>query len=196
MGINLTKGGRINLSKTVPSLKRVGVGLGWDANTTNTGSAVDLDASVFGLTSGQKLKDDNWFIFYNNLESPGKAVVHSGDNKTGTGAGDDEFVTVDLEKMDGTGVEELSFVVTIHEATQRKQNFGQVNKSYIRILDMDTGTELARYDLEEDFSTETALQFGSLYLKDGSWGFKAVGQGYSKGLDEFVTAYGGNLATA
>lgn len=196
MSINLTKGSRIELEKACPGLKVVKLGLGWSANKF-TGAAFDLDASVFVLKDkdgNQVLRSDEDFVFYRNLSNPSGSVKHSGDNLTGDGDGDDEVVTVDLSKLP-EDVNEISFIVTIYDAANRKQNFGMVNNSYIRLLDEAHGdNELAKYSLEDEFSTETAVQFGSLFKKDGTWRFKAVGQGFTKGLDEFVRHYGGNLA--
>lgn len=194
MTIQLSKGENINLSKTTPHLTRVRVGLGWAAKTTDGGYEYDLDASVFVLkeVSGkQHLLSENHFVFYNNLSSPEGAVLHTGDNRTGDGDGDDEEIIVDLNKVP-VSANELSFVVTIHEADMRKQNFGQVKNAYIRLVNDETGEEVTRYDLSEDFSAETALQFGSLYKKDGDWKFKAVGAGYHKGLAAFIQEYGFN----
>ena len=188
MTINLSKGQRIDLSKEAPGLKKAVVGLGWDINKTDTGSAYDLDASVFMLGSNGKIPSEKYFVFYNNLKSPDGSVQSMGDEKTGAQQGDDETIKIDLEKVDST-VEQLVFVVTIHEAEQRKQNFGQVNNSFIRIYDEATSNEVAKYELNEDFSTETALEFGRLYKKDGSWRFQAVGQGFTKGLQGFVDEY-------
>lgn len=196
MPINLEKGQRINLSKENPSLKRVRIGLGWKANASDTGAGFDLDASVFGCKrdgSGEpKLLADEYFVFYNNLKSPCGAIIHQGDERTGAAEGDDETITVDLGTVD-TRLEEISFIVTIFDASGRKQNFGQVRDAYIKLYNDETGGELCSYDLDEDFSAETAVQFGSLYLKDGQWRFHAVGQGYNAGLDAFVRQYGGNL---
>lgn len=198
MSISLVKGGRINLSKDHPSLTKVRVGLGWEPNATDTGTDFDLDASLFicknDASGNPKLLADEYFVFYGNKSSPDGAVVHSGDDRTGgSSTGDDETIRVDLSKLNAA-VEELSFVVTIYEETARKQNFGQVKNSYIKLYNDETGTEIAKYSLEDDFSTETAVQFGSIYKKDGAWSFKAVGTGYKKGLADFVSAYGGNLA--
>ncbi len=196
MAINLEKGGRINLSKDVPSLKRVRMGLGWDVNAFDTGKDFDLDASVFickpDAQGNAKLISDQHFVFYNQPTSPDGAVMHRGDNRTGAATGDDENIVVDLGKV-SPDVAEMSFIVTIHEGAERRQNFGQVRNSYIKLYDDETGREVAKYSLEDDFSTETAVQFGSLYKKDGAWLFKAVGAGYKKGLADFVLAYGGNL---
>ncbi len=197
MAINLEKGGRINLSKDVPALKRVRLGLGWDSNAFDSGKDFDLDASVFVCKANEqgnaKLISDQHFVFYGNLVSPDGAVAHKGDSRTGVTTGDDETIIVDLKKL-APEVEEISFVVTIHEAVERRQNFGQVKRSFIKLYDDETGKEIAKYSLEDDFSTETAVQFGSLYKRDGAWLFKAVGAGYKKGLGDFVVAYGGNLA--
>lgn len=192
--INLEKGGRINLTKENPSLKKVRAGLGWSPNPTDTGEEFDLDVSVFVCSNSSgapKLLADEFLVFYNNKTSPDGAVVHSGDNRTGEGEGDDETVTVELGKLDPKA-DELSFVVTIHKAVERKQNFGQVQNSYIKLYDDATGAEVAKYELEDSFSTETAVQFGSLFKKDGQWSFKAVGAGFKKGLADFVRIYGGN----
>lgn len=197
MSISLEKGGRINLSKEFPSLTKIRAGLGWDVNGFDTGTDFDLDVSLFlcGYDSNRqpKLLADNFFVFYGNTKSPDGAVVHSGDNKTGSGAGDDETVTLEFSKMDPR-VEEISVVVTIHKAAERRQNFGQVSNSYIKLYDETTGAELANYALEEDFSAETAVQVGSFYRKDGGWSFKAVGAGFKRGLADFVRAYGAEVS--
>ena len=188
MSINLEKGGRINLSKEAPGLKNAGIGLGWDINATDTGAAFDLDASVFMLGATGKIPGEQYFVFYNNKESPDTSVIHLGDSRTGEGFGDDETVTIDLTKVD-PAVQEIVFVVTIHEAESRRQNFGQVRNAFIRIYDTTTNTEVTKYDLDEDFSRETAVEFGRLYKKDGEWRFQAVGQGYNSGLQSFVDKY-------
>ena len=188
MSINLEKGGRINLSKEAPGLKNAGIGLGWDINATDTGAAFDLDASVFMLGATGKIPGEKYFVFYDNEESPDTAVIHLGDSRTGEGFGDDETVTVDLTKVD-PAVQEIVFVVTIHEAESRRQNFGQVRNAFIRIYDTTTNTEVTKYDLDEDFAKETAVEFGRLYKKDGEWRFQAVGQGYNSGLQSFVDKY-------
>ncbi|MDY6784094.1 MAG: TerD family protein [Cyanobacteriota bacterium] len=188
MPINLSKGQRIDLSKEAPGLQSSGIGLGWDINATDTGAEFDLDTSVFMLGSNGKIPSEPYFIFYNNKTSPDSSVNHLGDNRTGAGEGDDELIEVDLTKVDAS-VQELIFVVTIHEAEKRRQNFGQVRNSYIRIADSTTQQEVARYELDEDFSTETAIEFGRLYRKDGTWRFQAVGQGYNAGLEKFVQQY-------
>ncbi|MEL7039212.1 MAG: TerD family protein [Cyanobacteria bacterium J06592_8] len=188
MSININKGERINLSKEAPGLQKAGVGLGWDVNATDTGAAFDLDASVFMLGENGKIPQDEYFVFYNNLLSPDSAVKHLGDSRTGAGSGDDENIEIDLTQINPV-IQELIFVVTIHDAEQRRQNFGQVRNSFIRIYDRETDTEVGRYDLEEDFSRETAVEFGRLYQKNGEWRFQAVGQGYNAGLQSFVDKY-------
>lgn len=186
MSIDLSKGARIDLSKEAPGLTKVRVGLGWNPNATDTGSDFDLDASVFMINSSGKTPSEKFFVFYNNKTSEDGSTVHHGDSLTGEGSGDDETVDVDLSKVDSR-VEEITFVVTIHEAEARRQNFGQVSNSYIRLLDGDK--EIAKYELDEDYSTETAIEFGKLYLKNGSWRFQAVGTGYNSGLQSFVDKY-------
>jgi tellurium resistance protein TerD len=184
MAISLSKGARFNLTKEAPELKKVNVCLGWDPNKRDSGSDFDLDASVFMLAENRKIPSEKFFVFFNNLKSEDGSVIHHGDNLTGEGNGDDEVITVELDKVDPR-IQEILFTVTIYEHDIRKQNFGQVLNAYIRLLD-DNNQELAKYELEEDFSTETAIEFGRLYRKDGSWRFQAVGTGYNKGLDSFV----------
>ena len=188
MSVNIKKGERINLTKEAPGLKKASIGLGWDVNATDTGAAFDLDASVFMLGGDGKIPADEYFVFYNNLNSPDQSVKHLGDSRTGEGSGDDETIIIDLLKIN-PAIQELIFVVTIHDADQRRQNFGQVRNSYIRIYDDETQTEVIKYDLEEDFSRETAVEFGRLYQKNGEWRFQAVGQGYNSGLQSFVDKY-------
>jgi tellurium resistance protein TerD len=183
MAINLQKGQRENINAP-----KFTVGLGWDTNNTSTGTAFDLDASLFLLGENKKLISDNHFIFYNNLESPDKAVIHSGDNLTGDGAGDDEQIKIDLTKID-PAVKEITVVVTIHEADARRQNFGQVRNSFIRIFNTDTNEEILKYELDEDFSIETAVEFGRIYNRNGEWKFEAVGSGQREGLEKFVSIY-------
>lgn len=183
MAINLQKGGRVSLG-----LQRVSVGLGWDPNDS-TGFDFDLDASAFMLGENGKIPADEFFVFYNNPESPDGAVKSSGDDLTGGNSdGDDETLSVDLAKLDPR-ISEILFTVTIHDAENRRQNFGQVRNSFIRIYNTDTNEEIARYDLEEDFSVETAVEFGRLYRKNGEWKFQAVGNGYKGGLEYFVNKY-------
>jgi len=182
MAINLQKGQRVNVT-----LVQVGVGLGWQANAT-TGSEYDLDATAFMIGANQKLPSDEFFVYYNNLTSPDKSVVSSGDDRKGGGSNDNETLTVDLSKVDQR-VTEIIFCVSIHEATERRQNFGQVRNSYVRLYDANTGAEMAKYELDEDFSTETALELGRLYRRDGAWRFEALGRGDRGGLEALVAKY-------
>ena len=184
--INLQKGQRIEIG-----LSKVGVGLGWDPNQS-TGYDFDLDASAFMLGEDGKLPQDEFFVFYNNPLSPDQAVESSGDDMTGgnSDGGDDETLSVDLTKIDAR-IKEIVFTVTIHKAEERRQNFGQVRNSYIRIYNAVSNEEIARYDLDEDFSVETAVEFGRLYKRNGEWKFEAVGQGYKGGLQFFVDKYVG-----
>ena len=184
--INLQKGQRIEIG-----LSKVGVGLGWDPNQS-TGYDFDLDASAFMLGENGKLPQDEFFVFYNNPLSPDKAVESSGDDMTGgnSDGGDDETLSVDVTKIDAR-IKEIIFTVTIHKAEERRQNFGQVRNSYIRIYNAVSDEEIARYDLDEDFSVETAVEFGRLYKRNGEWKFEAVGQGYKGGLQFFVDKYVG-----
>ena len=191
MAVNLTKGGRISLNKEAPGLKKILIGLGWDTNASDTGANFDLDASVFLLDSNAKVANEKDFVFYNNLSSSDGGVVHTGDNRTGEGDGDDESIKVDLSKI-SSSIKEIAIVVTIHEAAQRKQNFGMVRNAFIRLVNDETNTEIVRYDLEEDYSTETGLLFGRLYFKDNEWKFSAVGTGYKEGLDGFCKQFGLN----
>ncbi|BAV05950.1 tellurium resistance protein TerD [Filimonas lacunae] len=162
--------------------------MGWDTNNSATGSAFDLDASAFILGENKKLLSDQHFIFYNNLKSPNEAVIHTGDNLTGDGEGDDEQVLVDLSRIDGNA-SEICIVITIHEAIARNQNFGQVRNSFIRIFDSVTNEELLKYELEEDFSIETAVEFGRIYKKNGEWKFEAVGAGMKGGLQDYINKF-------
>ena len=183
MAINLTKGQRIEIG-----LSKVGVGLGWDPNE-GTGFDFDLDASAFMLGVNKKIPKDEFFVFYNNQQSPDGAVASSGDDLTGgNSSGDDETLTVDLTKVDQR-IQEIIFTVTIHEFESRKQNFGQVRNSFIRIYNASTNVEIAKYELDEDFSIETAVEFGRLYKKGTEWKFEAMGIGYKGGLDTFVKKY-------
>jgi tellurium resistance protein TerD len=183
MAINLQKGQRESIHAP-----KFTIGLGWDTNSSSTGSAFDLDASVFILGDNKRLVADEYFVFYNNLKSPDGAVEHTGDNLTGDGDGDDEQVKVDLSKIDAK-VAEICIVVTIHEAEARRQNFGQVRNSFIRIFDTETGADILKYELEEDFSIETAVEFGRIYKKDNNWKFEAVGVGMKGGLQDYLNKY-------
>lgn len=188
MAINLQKGGNANLSREAPGLSRVIVGLGWDARST-TGDDFDLDASAFLLNEAGKARSEADFVFYNNTKCENGSVEHTGDNRTGSGDGDDEALKVDLSRLPAH-VAKVAFTVTIHDAQVRRQSFGQVSGAFIRVVDESSGTELVRYDLSEDFSTETALIFGELYRHNSEWKFRAVGQGYAGGLLELLRAYG------
>jgi tellurium resistance protein TerD len=183
MAINLQKGQRESIHAP-----KFTIGLGWDTNSSSTGSAFDLDASVFILGDNKRLLADEYFVFYNNLISPDGAVEHTGDNLTGAGDGDDEQIKVDLSKADAK-ISEICIVVTIHEAEARKQNFGQVRNSFIRIFDAETGADILKYELEEDFSIETAVEFGRIYKKDNNWKFEAVGVGMKGGLQDYLNKY-------
>lgn len=184
--INLEKGQRISMDK---GLTLVGVGLGWDPNE-GTGYDFDLDASAFMLGSNGKIPADEYFVFYNNQKSPDGSVESTGDDLTGgnSDGGDDETINVDLTKVDSQ-IQEIIFTATIYKAEERKQNFGQVRNSYIRIFDAKTDTEIARYDLDEDFSIETAVEFGRLYHRGGEWKFEAIGNGNKGGLQSLVNKY-------
>lgn len=190
MAVNLSKGGRVSLSKEAPGLSKILVGLGWDTNTSDTGAEFDLDASAFLLVGASgKVENEKNFVFYNNLVSADGSVVHTGDNRTGEGEGDDESIKIDLAKI-SPNVKEIDIVVTIHEAAARRQNFGMVRNSFMRIVDERSGKEIARYDLEEDFSTETAVSFGKIYLKDNEWRFAANESGFKDGLAGFCRQFG------
>jgi tellurium resistance protein TerD len=190
MAISLQKGGNVNLSKEAPGLTKVVIGLGWDPRSSD-GSAFDLDGSAFLLKADGKVRGDSDFIFYNNLKSTDGSVVHTGDNQTGQGDGDDESLNVDLSAIPAD-IDRVSFGVTIHEAEPRRQNFGMVGKAYIRCLNAANGAELARYDLSEDGSTETAMIFGELYRHGGDWKFRAIGQGFKGGLGPLARSFGVN----
>jgi tellurium resistance protein TerD len=188
MAISLQKGGNVNLSKEAPSLKKMVIGLGWDPRATD-GAAFDLDGSAFMLKADGKARSDADFIFYNNLKSADGSVTHAGDNTSGAGEGDDEKIIVDLA-MVPSEVDRITIGVTIHDADARKQNFGMVGKAYIRCLDANGDKEIARYDLSEDSSTETAMIFGEIYRAGAEWKFKAVGQGFAGGLGPLARSFG------
>jgi len=188
MGISLSKGGNVSLSKTDPTLKNVIVGLGWDARPTD-GADFDLDASAFMVKEDGKVRSNSDFIFYNQTKSACGSVEHTGDNRTGAGDGDDEAVIVLLDKIP-SDVQRVVFCVTIHDADLRKQNFGQVSHAFVRVVNKDSNNEVARYDLSEDASIETAMIFGEIYRHSGEWKFKAVGQGYAGGLAALAKQYG------
>lgn len=191
MAVSLVKGGNVSLTKEAPSMNVALVGLGWDARVTD-GQAFDLDASVFLVCEDGKVLSDAHFVFYNNTTSPDGAVQHQGDNRTGEGDGDDEQVKIELAKV-SADVKKLVFAVTIHEAEARKQNFGMVSNSYMRVVNNDNGAEIARFDLSEDASTETAMIFGELYRHGAEWKFKAVGQGFAGGLGALAQQHGINI---
>lgn len=190
MAISLAKGQRVSLEKVAPGLTEVIIGLGWDVKATDTGHDFDLDSSVFMLNGNEKLISDNHFIFYNNLTSPDpdKSLQHMGDNLTGMGEGDDEVIKVNLTKVP-TDVQKIVFTVTIHEAQQRGQNFGQVKNAFVRLVNAQTKQEAVRYDLVEDYSIETALIMAELYRKDNEWRLNAVGAGYQGGLQALLNRY-------
>ena len=189
MAINLSKGGNINLSKTAPTMNKVDLGLGWNPRATD-GKAFDLDAVAFLTGEDGKVRLDGEFIFFNQKVSPCGSVTHKGDHRTGDGEGDDETISVDLSKVPQE-VAKIVFAVTIHEGQQNGQNFGMVDKAYIRVINQDANAEeLARFDLSEDGSTEVAMIFGELYRHNGEWKFKAVGQGFNGGLGVLAASYG------
>ncbi len=190
MAISLNKGGNLSLSKTDPSLQNMLIGLGWDARPTD-GQDFDLDASAFMLKSDGKTRSDADFIFYNQLRSSCGSVEHLGDNLTGKGEGDDESLVLQLNRIPAD-IERVVFAVTINDAEARKQNFGQVSNAFIRVVNKDSGAEIARYDLSEDASVETAMIFGEIYRHNGEWKFKAVGQGYAGGLAPLARGFGIN----
>ena len=183
MGINLQKGQRVEVG-----LSKAGIGLGWDPNDSS-GAAFDLDASVFMLGSDGKIPDEKFFVFYNNLKSPDGAIQSSGDDRTGMNSdGDDETLSVDFAKLDGR-ISELIILATVHDGQQRRQNFGQVRNSFIRIYDLSSQEEICKYELDEDFSVETSVEFGRLYKKSGVWRFEAVGKGHPGGLEHYLDKF-------
>lgn len=191
MGVSLAKGGNVSLTKAAPNLTAVSVGLGWDVRAT-TGADFDLDASALMLGGTGKVMSDQHFVFFNNLRSPDGSVEHTGDNLTGEGEGDDESINVDLTAVPAE-CDRIVFPVSIYDADNRNQSFGQVRNAFIRIVNRTDGNELARFDLTEDASTETAMVFGELYRHNGEWKFRAVGQGYASGLAGIATDFGVNV---
>ncbi|WP_368273720.1 TerD family protein [Enterocloster bolteae] len=189
MSVILTKGQRVDLTKDRPSLKNVLIGLGWDINHYDGESDFDLDASVFMTKDNGKVTNENDFVFYGNLQHKSKSVIHMGDNRTGDGDGDDEVIKVKLNDVP-SDYSTLAVAVTIYDADVRLQNFGMVGNAYVRVLDEETGEELVRFDLSEDFSIETAVVVAELYKRDGEWKFKAVGSGYNGGLKSLCAQYG------
>ncbi|WP_045876177.1 TerD family protein [Pseudofrankia sp. DC12] len=191
MGVSLSKGGNVSLSKEAPGLTSIMVGLGWDARTT-TGSDFDLDASAIACRADGRVLSDQYFVFFNNLKSPDGAIEHQGDNLTGAGEGDDEQVKVNLASLPPE-IDKIVFPVSIYDAESRQQSFGQVRNAFIRIANEVGGAEIARYDLSEDASTETAMIFGEVYRHGADWKFRAVGQGYATGLRGIAQDYGVNV---
>ena len=191
MAVSLTKGGNVSLTKEAPTMTKALIGLGWDKRVTD-GTDFDLDASVFMVGDDGKVLNDSGFIFFNNKTSPCGSVQHQGDNRTGEGDGDDEQINVALNNVPAE-IKRLVFAVTIYEADARKQNFGMVSNSFIRVVNADSNVEIARFDLGEDASTETAMIFGELYRHDKEWKFKAIGQGFSGGLGALAKQYGVNV---
>jgi len=191
MTVSLVKGGNVSLSREAPGLKAVLIGLGWDARAT-AGDEFDLDASAFLLAENGKIRQDMDFIFYNNLASSDGSVEHTGDNRTGAGEGDDEAIKLQLDKIP-PDIQKIAITVTIHEADQRRQNFGMVSNAFIRVVNLEGDKEIARFDLSEDMSTETAMIFGEVYRHNNEWKFRAVGQGYAGGLATLARNYGVNV---
>ncbi len=191
MSVSLSKGGNVSLSKEEPGLTRILIGLGWDTRTTD-GTDFDLDASAFLLATGDKVRGDADFIFYNNLRSTDGSAEHTGDNRTGEGDGDDEAVKVDLATVPAE-VQKIAVAVTIHDGEARRQSFGMVSNAFIRVVNDATGREIARYDLSEDASTETAMIFGEVYRHNAEWKFRAVGQGFKGGLAPLARNFGVNV---
>ena len=192
MAVCLTKGQKVDLTKSNPGLSKITVGLGWDVNQYDSGSDFDLDASAFLLNAGGKVTSDSGFVFYGNAADPSGAVRYAGDNRTGAGEGDDEQIFVDLKSVPAQ-IERIAFTVTIYDAEARRQNFGQVRNAFVRIVDDSNGAEIVRYDLEEDFSIETAVVVAELYRHNGEWKFNAIGSGYQGGLAALCVNYGVNV---
>ena len=189
MGVSLQKGQKVDLTKGNPGLSKIVIGLGWDTNKYDGGSAFDLDAAAFLLNKDSKAANDSDFVFYNNTKGRNDSVIHTGDNKTGLGDGDDEQIKIDLSKVPAD-VEKIDFTVTIHDAEARKQNFGQVSNAYIRVLNEETNAEILKFDLGEDFSIETAVVFGEVYKNGTEWKFNAIGKGYQGGLRALCNSFG------
>ncbi len=192
MAITLNKGGNVSLTKTQPSLKNILIGLGWEARASD-GADFDLDASAFLLGDSGKVRSDSDFIFYNQLKSACGSIEHTGANRTGAGDGDDETLKIQLDKVP-QDIKRVVVCVTIHDAQVRKQSFGQVSDAFMRIVNSDDNAEIVRFDLSEDYSTETAMIFGEVYRHNDEWKFKAVGQGFSGGLEAMCKQFGINVA--
>ena len=188
MGISLTKGGNLSLTKAAPGLTQVSVGLGWDARTT-TGEKFDLDASALGLGQDGRILSNEWFVFFNQKRSPGGELEHRGDNRTGDGSGDDEVIAVELSALPAD-LTSVTFVASVYEAEKHGVSFGQVRNAFIRVVNNSDQSEMARYDLTEDAATETAMVFGELYRSGEEWKFRAIGQGYSTGLAGIAADFG------
>ena len=189
MGVSLSKGQKVSLTKDNPGLQKVVVGLGWDVNAFDTGGDFDLDAAAFLLTDSGKVSKSEDFVFFGNLKHPSGSVEHLGDNLTGAGEGDDEQIKINLSAVP-ENISKIAFTVTIYEAESRHQNFGQVSNAFIRIYNDANGEEMLRYDLGEDFSIETAAVFGELYRNNGEWKFNAIGSGYQGGLAALCANFG------
>lgn len=189
MPISLKKGQKVSLTKDNPGLSKVLIGLGWDINRFDTGGSFDLDSAAFLLSDSGKTTCSDDFVFYGNLKHPSGSVEHLGDNRTGEGCGDDEQIIIDLTRVPAN-ITKIAFTATIYEADERRQNFGQVNNAFIRIVDESTNEEIMRYDLGEDFSIETAVVFGELYKNNGEWKFNAIGSGYQGGLAALCANFG------
>ena len=185
MSITLSKGGKLNLTKKEPALKKILIGLGWDMVSNNS---VDLDASVFMVTAAGKVPTDEFFIFYNNLKSPDNSVQHTGDNRTGVGDADDEMVLANLATV-STNIKEMIVIVSIHEASERNHHFGLLKEAYIRIVDVESNREIVRYNLDQNNSHDTDIEFGRLRLEENEWHFVATGAGAQKGLQGYVDMY-------
>ncbi len=191
MGVSLSKGGNVSLTKAAPNLISIAVGLGWDARSTS-GQDFDLDASALALGGNHKVLGDEYFIFFNNLKSPDGSIEHQGDNLTGEGEGDDEVITLNLVNVPPS-ILSVVFAVSIYDAESRQQSFGQVRNAYIRVVNLANDVELARYDLTEDASVETAMVFGEVYRHNQEWKFRAIGQGYASGLAGIARDFGVNV---
>ncbi|WP_236241389.1 TerD family protein [Streptomyces sp. CC228A] len=191
MAVSLSKGGNVSLTKEAPGLTAITVGLGWDVRTT-TGTDFDLDASAIGVDASGQVASEAHFVFFNNKSTPDGTIVHTGDNRTGEGGGDDEQINVNLAGLPAN-VDKIVFPVSIYDAASRGQNFGQVRNAYIRVVNQNGGGEIARYDLSEDAATETAMVFGELYRNGAEWKFRAVGQGYASGLEGIARDFGVNV---
>ena len=191
MGVSLSKGGNVSLTKAAPNLGAIAVGLGWDVRST-AGDDFDLDASALALGENHKILSDEWFVFFNNLKSPDGSIEHQGDNLTGEGEGDDEVINIDLKAVPPQAVS-IVITVSIYDAESRRQSFGQVRNAYIRVVNLVNDVELARYDLTEDASVETAMVFGEVYRHSGEWKFRAIGQGYASGLGGIAKDFGVNV---